>query len=86
MYIACRKNCLKNNHILDQGLTLPFRTVINRSVFQKVLDTDGTELKLCPKLSTRHLSVSVGTESTLVSVGLYLFMYLLNEGTGQGKG
>lgn len=39
------------NHILGQGMALPSGKIINREVFQKALDADRAELKLCLKLT-----------------------------------
>lgn len=38
---------LLRNYILNQDLKLPSGKVINKDVFQKVLDVDGAELKRC---------------------------------------
>ncbi|CAG7825644.1 unnamed protein product, partial [Allacma fusca] len=53
-------HCLKNirNHLLDQGVLLPDKTLIDKSFLRNILQKNEQELKLCPKLSLSHLECS----------------------------
>lgn len=48
---------LLRNHILDHGIKLPCGKIIEKAIFEKLLEADSGELKICPKLSWSHIQV-----------------------------
>ena len=51
---------LLRNHIMDDGLRLPSGTVVDSSVFVKLLSVDNAEFRLSHKLTMRHVTVRQG--------------------------
>ena len=53
-------HALKNirNHILDKGLHLPDGSILNKQIYQNLLNVVGSEFSVCHKISQRHLDVS----------------------------
>lgn len=52
---------LVRNHLLDDGMILPDGVIIDKQSFETLIQFDNNELKLCPRLSQKHLEV-VGAE------------------------
>lgn len=48
---------LLRNHLLDHGIKLASGKIIEKSIFENLLEVDSGELKICPKLTWAHISV-----------------------------
>jgi len=57
---------LLRNHSIDHGIVLPSGVLISRFEIQKLVDFDGGELKICPKLTQSIIDVK-GAERMRVS-------------------
>ncbi len=49
---------LLRNHFLDQGFFLPSGEILTKEIFDKLLNLDSGELKLCHKINQSPLLVS----------------------------